>query len=83
MNKEIFVLYKAAFEEEDDPYLKSCLQDNFLEFFGYIPAFDEGSSRNWGGFLKKTYSILGIFIATGLIFRRWKNMSGTELPQTS
>jgi hypothetical protein len=49
MNKEIFVLYKAAFEEEDDPHLKYCLQENFLEFFGYIPAFDEGSSRNWGG----------------------------------
>jgi hypothetical protein len=49
MNKEIFVLYKTAFEEESEPYIKYCLQENFLEFFGYIPVFDEGSGRNWEG----------------------------------
>jgi hypothetical protein len=49
LNKKIFTLYQTAFEEETEPYVKFCLQMRFLEFFGYIPAFEEGASRNWDG----------------------------------
>jgi len=50
MNKQIFDSYKTAFEEETEPHLKWCLQDNFLDFFGYLPAFDDvHSTTNWSG----------------------------------
>ncbi|EBS7636845.1 hypothetical protein CDR68_24595 [Salmonella enterica] len=58
-NEEIFHLYKSAFETESEPHLKWCLQDNFLEFFGYIPNFDDVyNDRNWNGLSEQNLAYL-------------------------
>jgi len=58
-NKEIFSLYKLAFEEESEAHLKWCLQDNFLDFFGYLPVFENVHNKtNWSGLSEKDLSYL-------------------------
>jgi hypothetical protein len=63
-NKEVFLIFKTAFEEEEDPLSKVCLRELLLEFFGWDEDIKEECALNHGGlseeditYLRKLYEI--------------------------